>query len=79
MAKRLNEDEKLHLQFLVRKIGLKETIDSEFEQAKKLLAHKQIIEVDSTNAITSLWPQTCLMVANLTADEYKACLEDSSN
>ena len=62
---RLRANDDLHLDYLVRKIGLDPDDESELKTAEKIYADNGIIEVDDEEQVTSMWPQICLMLANL--------------
>ena len=48
----------------------------EFEKAKTIMAKKEIIELGELHQIKSMWPQICVMLANLTEAEFSRCLEE---
>ena len=66
----------MHIDYIVRKIGLDPDILVEFEKAKQIMAKKEIIELGEYHQIKSMWPQICVMLANVTEEEFSKCLEE---
>ena len=56
MAKRLEANDDLHIDYLVRKIGLDPENEVELEKAKQIYADNSIIELNDKSEITSMWP-----------------------
>ena len=81
LAERLSQDEDMHQDYLVRKLGLDPDIQSEFDQAVAILKGKKIILPVSTSNSSdeqayTTWPQICLMTNNLTVDGYNQCVNE---
>ena len=81
LAERLAQDEDLHQDYLVRKLGYDPDIQSEFDKAAQILIGKGIIlpvtTSDSSDEQTyTTWPQICLMTNNLTVDGYNQCVSE---
>ena len=56
LAKRLDANDDLHIDYIVRKIGLDPSIKAEFDKAKQIMAGKEIIYLGELEQITSMWP-----------------------
>lgn len=73
LVERLLEDEDLHQDYLIRKMGLDPSIPSEVITARDILLRKEII-LETEDGGYTLWPQVCLMTKNMTKEEYVDCL-----
>jgi len=73
LVERLLEDEDLHQDYLIRKMGLDPSIPSEVITARDILLRKKII-LETEDGGYTLWPQVCLMTKNMTKEEYVDCL-----
>lgn len=73
LARRLEQDEDLHQDYLVRKLGYDPSIPAEVEKSLEILSGASIITQISGDTY-STWPQLCLMTQNISAAEYADCV-----
>ena len=73
LAKKLSEDEDLHQDYLVRKLGYDPSIPAEVERSFEILSGMEIV-IETDVDTYSMWPQLCLMTSNISVEEYAECL-----
>ena len=80
LAERLADNEDLHQDYLVRKMGFDPSEPTEVQTALSIMTGKGIITlIDEGENQTefenySLWPQLCLMTRNISVESYDECL-----
>ena len=80
LAERMAEDEVLHKDYLVSKLGYDIDIPEEVQTSLDILLAKHIItELETEPALYSTWPQLCLMTKNIRVDDYNECLSLDPN
>ena len=69
LAATLERDEKMHRDYIIRKLGFEPSSPAESEQALSIMLDKGIITSDS------FWPQLCVMTSNINVEEYDFCID----